>query len=167
MGIYVGEMKSGKMHIFESNKHPCIQTHGDLYINITGPFHSVLGADYFAKFSKGEILTIKEAEQLGYKYAIIHTTKAVNSIDENLKPALKYRQFYFCNKCLRQLKRSKGDTKRDKQRGTKRRCPNPKCLKNYYEYVYCHTCKKYNRVLFGSGGELRCIKCTMQLHKEV
>jgi hypothetical protein len=157
MPYYVGV--GTKTRVFQSSQHPCVQSHGDLYTNIIGPFKSLLGADYYAKYGKGDpnCSTFKEAEQLGYAYALVHAQKAMTAIDEYYKPALRYLQFYFCNKCKRQLKRADPD----KKRGTKRRCPNYKCAKVYYEKVWCKTCKRWTQVILGSGNELRCMNCTM------
>lgn len=66
--IYVG-LKAGRNdEVFRSETEPTRQTHGHIYLAVIGPFRTVRGANFMAKYgcSNPHCTCVDDAEKLAY-----------------------------------------------------------------------------------------------------
>ncbi|MBI3175207.1 MAG: hypothetical protein HYZ25_15890 [Chloroflexi bacterium] len=65
MPYYLGK-HCGELTLFHSPRTPTSESHGHLYAAVIGPFHSRLGAHYFARYGRNNphLRTAADAERL-------------------------------------------------------------------------------------------------------
>lgn len=64
---YVGIVRSsGSYEVFKSESDPTEETHGHLYTYVIGPFQTRRGADFMAKYGRGNphLQHVSDAERL-------------------------------------------------------------------------------------------------------
>jgi hypothetical protein len=69
--VYVG-MKADNWAVFRSAITPTVESHGDVFNAVMGPFRTLRAARFTAKHGKGNphIQTVADAERIARKYAI-------------------------------------------------------------------------------------------------
>lgn len=68
--LYVGINKSGHWKVFRSKEEPTHSSHGHIYGAVIGPFRTKAGAEFMAKYGKGNphLQTVADAERIAKYY---------------------------------------------------------------------------------------------------